>query len=57
MEIIYEPSGRAKEYAELAANLYKGCDHRCVYCFGPKVLWKKREAFHSDCKPIEGRFG
>jgi DNA repair photolyase len=27
--IIYEPRGKAKEYADLAANLYLGCDHGC----------------------------
>jgi hypothetical protein len=33
--IIYEPKGRAREYAELACNLAVGCVHRCSYCFGP----------------------
>jgi len=28
---IYEPRGRAGEYAPLAVNLYKGCGHGCVY--------------------------
>lgn len=32
--IIYEPAGRAKEYAELAANLYTNdCGHGCTYCY------------------------
>ena len=53
MEIIYEPSGKAEEYAQLAVNLYQGCDHRCTYCFGPQTLRKNRETFHSDCKPKE----
>lgn len=26
MSIIYQPAGRAKEYCELAANLYLGVD-------------------------------
>lgn len=43
--IIYEPSGRAKEYSELAANLYSGCDHACVYCYAPLATRKKRENF------------
>jgi DNA repair photolyase len=51
MEIIYEPSGRAKEYASLAVNLYQGCDHRCIYCFGPSILRKKREIFHTINQP------
>jgi DNA repair photolyase len=43
--IIYEPNGRAKEYAELAANLYSGCDHGCTYCYAPLATRKKRENF------------
>jgi DNA repair photolyase len=43
--IIYEPNGRAKEYSELAANLYSGCDHACVYCYAPLATRKKRENF------------
>lgn len=38
MSVIYEPSGRAGEYSELAANLYKGCGHGCEYCYAPLVL-------------------
>lgn len=33
-KIIYEPVGKAKEYAHLALNLYNGCTHACVYCYG-----------------------
>lgn len=43
--IIYEPNGRAKEYSELAANLYSGCDHACIYCYAPLATRKKRENF------------
>ena len=45
MNIIYEPRGRAAEYAPLAANLYRGCDHGCIYCYSPAVLHMKREDF------------
>ena len=31
--VIYQPSGRAAEYAAWAANLYRGCGHRCAYCY------------------------
>ena len=43
--IIYEPKGRAKEYCELAANLYRGCSHGCTYCYAPSATFKKREVF------------
>jgi DNA repair photolyase len=33
VNIIYEPQGKAKEYAELACNLYNGCTHGCLYCY------------------------
>ena len=37
MKIIYEPKGKALEYAPLACNLYKGCPHGCRYCYGPCI--------------------
>lgn len=33
MQTIYEPKGRAKEYAPLALNLYESCSHGCRYCY------------------------
>lgn len=48
---IYEPAGRAREYAELAVNLYQGCRHGCRYCYVPQVLHKSVAAFHSTCAP------
>lgn len=51
---IYEPKGKAKEYGELALNIYTGCPHRCFYCFAPGVLHKDREAFHSHVEPRHG---
>jgi DNA repair photolyase len=33
MRGIYEPAGRAREYAELACNLYTSCNHGCRYCY------------------------
>jgi len=47
--IIYEPQGRAREYSELAANLYRGCDHGCIYCYAPLATRIKRESFHQPC--------
>lgn len=51
---IYEPKGKAKEYGDLALNIYTGCPHRCFYCFAPNVLHKDREKFHTD---VEARPG
>lgn len=42
---IYEPKGAAKEYGDLAVNIYTGCNHGCYYCFAPSVLRKDRETF------------
>ncbi len=49
--IIYEPAGKAREYAALAANLYSGCGHGCKYCYAPAVLRRDKEQFHSTPKP------
>ena len=38
MTIIYEPKGRAREYAALAANLYNTCSHGCRYCYAPAAM-------------------
>ena len=31
--LVYEPKGRAREYAPLALNIYTGCPHACQYCY------------------------
>lgn len=48
---IYEPKGKAKEYADYALNIYKGCPHGCPTCFAPLVLRKDRRKFHKDTGP------
>ena len=53
MKPIYEPKGKAKEYGDLAINIYTGCPHRCFYCFAPNVLHRERETFHGVVKPRE----
>jgi DNA repair photolyase len=52
---IYEPRTRAKEYSDLAINIYTGCNHGCWYCYAKKMhdRWKPNEDF-ADVKPREG---
>lgn len=54
MKPIYEPKGKAKEYGDLAINIYTGCPHRCFYCFAPRVLHIDKEKFHSHVEPRPG---
>ncbi len=49
MRAIYKPTGRAREYAEWAVNLYSSCTHGCLYCYAPQVLHMDRAAFHAEC--------
>jgi DNA repair photolyase len=51
---IYEAKGKAREYSELACNLYDGCAHGCLYCYAPDVLHKSKEDFHADPQPRIG---
>ena len=54
MSVIYQPSGRAREYAEWACNLFRGCPHACAYCFAPDVLRRTgitRYEFHREAVP------
>ena len=51
MPIIYEPRGKAREYSELAVNLYTGCSHACRYCYCPAILRKSVEAWAFDPQP------
>lgn len=64
MKVIYQPKGRAQEYAEsekgagdgYAVNLYRGCTHGCAYCYVPTMPpWKfeaeARRRFHATVYP------
>ncbi len=48
MQTVYEPAGKAKEYGELALNIYSGCTHACTYCYAPNVLHRDRNEFHRN---------
>src|SRR4030066_687493 len=47
MSIIYEPTGKAREYATLAFNLYTGCNHACKYCYAPAIRRMSREEYQN----------
>lgn len=49
--IIYAPAGQAGEYAPLACNPYRGCGHKCSYCYVPRVLKITREEFDNGAVP------
>lgn len=52
---IYEPRTKAKEYCDLAINIYTGCNHGCVYCYAKKMhdRYKPNENF-ADVKLRDG---
>jgi DNA repair photolyase len=51
MTVLYEPQGRAREYSELACNLYRGCVHGCKYCFAPACMHTTPSDWHSKVEP------
>lgn len=54
MTIIYEPKGKAAEYAHLAINHRVGCSHWCTYCYGPATLRMDKEDFHKNVHDKKG---
>ncbi len=48
--VIYETKGRAKEFNELAINLFTGCGHQCIYCYGADVTHQTKEAFEKQAQ-------
>ena len=46
--LIYTPKGRAREFSSLALNVYRGCDHACVYCWAPDVTHRSRQDFSTS---------
>ena len=53
LKIVYEPQGKAKEYAELACNLYTTCAHACQYCYVPSVMRKSRQSFYTESVQVK----
>ena len=51
MNVVYEPKGRTREYAELACNLYLGCTHGCRYCYAPACMHTTGEKWHATAAP------
>lgn len=52
MSMIYEPSGRAKEYSLLAINHYNGCSHGCRYCYAASMAKRYGRNFKSPCERV-----
>lgn len=49
MSVLYRPRNRAREYGELAVNLYGGCcPHKCAYCYVAGALRTSREDWLSQ---------
>ena len=48
---VYAPKGQAGEYSELASNPYRGCGHKCAYCYVPEVLFMPRAEFDAGAVP------
>ena len=38
LKVIYEPKGKAGEYAKYAVNLYNGCTHGCRKNSGKGII-------------------
>ena len=54
MGIIYEPKGRAGDYAHLAITHYTGCDHKCKYCYVRTMpQWKDKDFDKTPAAPRE----
>lgn len=48
---IYAPRGQSGVFAGLTANPYRGCGHKCAYCYVPDVLKMSREEFDNGAVP------
>lgn len=50
-QVIYETKGRAREFNELAINLFTGCGHKCIYCYGADVTHQDRDSYENRPRP------
>ena len=50
-QVIYETKGRAREFNELAINLFTGCEHNCIYCYGADVTHQDKQKFEHSVFP------
>ena len=50
-QVIYETKGRAREFNELAINLFTGCGHKCIYCYGADVTHQDKKKFENEPRP------
>lgn len=48
---IYAPRGQAGEYSPLACNPYRGCGHKCAYCYVPRAIHMHRTDFDAGAMP------
>lgn len=49
--IIYAPGPQANEYSALALNPYRGCGHKCAYCWVPDMIRMPRKEFDLGAIP------
>ena len=50
-QVIYETKGRAREFNELAINLFTGCGHACTYCYGADVTHQEKHTWENEPRP------
>jgi len=51
---IYAPRGQALEYSALASNPYRGCGHKCAYCYVPRAIKIDRKLFDAGAVNRDG---
>jgi len=54
LKVVYEPAGRAREYSDLALNIYNSCNFSCKYCYCPDCMKRDRQEFYTQTKPRQG---